>query len=94
MLKDHGSKRRVDKDRLLQYLEEEPEYVLAFHELYTKMTKEILLIIQEKEIDIALLAYRLQISQEELMEYLQLKKESFAMYEWILTTIKNWDKEE
>lgn len=77
-----------------EYLKEQPKYINEIHELHTKMVKEILLTIQKKEIDLYTLSNRLNISLKELMEYLEFKKESFAMYSWILKTIKKWDKEE
>lgn len=97
MQKNHGNKKRVHKDNLekwSQYLQEEPEYTIKLHELFTQMVKEILIIIKEKEINLYTLARHLHMTIEELLACLEFKNESFAIYHWILKTVRNWDKEE
>ena len=60
------------------------EYEVELHALYTNMVKKILSTIKEKDIELEAVADFLDFSEEELLEYLEFKKEDYATYHLLL----------
>lgn len=60
------------------------EYEVELHALYTGMVKEILTTIEEKDIRLEDVADFLDFSEEQLLEYLEFKKEDYATYHLLL----------
>ncbi len=68
------------------------EYEVALHALYTNMVEDILTTIQEKDIDLEIVADFLDFSEEELLEYLEFKKEDYATYHLLLKYVTCYGK--
>ena len=60
------------------------EYEVELHALYTDMVKEILTTIEEKDIQLGDVADFLDFSEEQLLEYLEFKKEDYPTYHLLL----------
>lgn len=60
------------------------EYEVELHALYTNMVKDILTTIKEKDIELEEVADFLDFSEDELLEYLEFKKEDYATYHLLL----------
>lgn len=68
------------------------EYEVELHALYTDMVKEILMTIKEKDIELEDVADFLDFSEEELMEYLEFRKEDYATYHLLLKYVTCYGK--